>query len=112
MAQSYTEIFTLALDPDFTKRLAVAVADVGDEVYGEGSGVPNHDLRMAMLAYAGPTLSAYRAFAQDLALALLTLNQDMNESVTDAQLKSAVEQIWTPYALLLEARGLIEVAQA
>ena len=106
---SYQSIFELAKEEQLLQRLAVAVADVAADVYTEGA-VPNHDVRLAMVSYAGPSTQDWRRFAQEIALLLLFLNQSITVSSTDAQLKTAVADIWTVYAGILIQKGVITVA--
>ena len=111
MALTYGERFKLAIDAAFVQRLAGAVADAADGIFAENISTPNYDLRRAMVAYAGPTKSAYLNFAKELGLALLTLNSDFTAETPDADLLSAVQGIWIPYAKLLELRGVISIPE-
>ncbi len=106
---SYKKTYDLARDSQITERLAVAIADVADDVYAESAGVAEHALRMALVAYAGPIASAYKAFAKEMALQLLTTNGTLSLTSTDAELKTAVSNMWTAYAKLMEARGVFTV---
>lgn len=106
---SYQSVYELAQEEQLLQRLTVAVADVVDDVFVESAATPNHDVRLAMVSYAGPEFSAYKRFAREMILQLLQTTGITNDS-TDAEIKTAVAALWTPYALLLEAGGKITVA--
>ena len=107
---TYAEIFTTATEEQLLQPLAVAIAAVAKDVFLEGIGVPNHDVRLAMVSYAGPSTRDWYNFAQQIALLLLFLNPTITASSTDEQLKTAVEGIWTVYARILVQKGVIAVA--
>ena len=106
---AYTDIWTLAKEEQLLQRLAVAVAETARDVFVEGAGVANHDIRTAMVPYAGPRTADWRRFAQEIALLLLFLNPTLSLESTDEQLQTAVAGLWTVYAQILIAKGLIEV---
>ena len=107
---SYTSNYMLAKDEQLLQQLTGALPDVADDVFVEGA-VADHDLRMALVAHAGPVFSAYRAFAQEMALQLVT-TMAVDLDSTDAEMKTAVANIWTAYAQMMEVRGVIEVVVA
>ena len=108
---SYTSNYMLAKDEQLLQQLTGALPDVADDVFAEGAGVADHDLRMALVALAGPVGSAYRRFAEEMALQLVT-TMAVSLETTDAEMKTAVAQLWTPYAKLMEERGAISVVVA
>lgn len=108
---SYTSNYMLAKDEQLLQQLTGALPDVADDVFAEGAGVADHDLRMALVAHAGPIGSAYRRFAEEMALQLVTTT-GANLGSTDPEMKAAVVSLWTPYAKLMAERGAISVEVA
>lgn len=106
----YLNTYHLANDPQLWQRMIPAVAEVAVAVYNEAGTTPQHATRLAMVAYAGPRTSDFLNFAKELALLLCVLNPTLTAASTDAQIKTAIENIWTAYALVLAAKGLITVA--
>jgi len=105
---SYKNDYLFAKDGALLQPLTACLADVVDDVYVEGDGVANHAERLALAVYAGPTMTAYKRFAKEMALQLVvTMGIDANTN--DAALKTAVMNIWTPYAHLMQERGVISV---
>ena len=107
---AYQDTYALAKEEQLLQRLSVASADVARDVFVEGAGVANHDVRVAMVPYAGPRTADWRRFAQEIALLLLFLNSTLDVDSTDTELKAAVAGLWTVYAQILIAKGLVEVA--
>lgn len=105
---SYISNYALARDEQLLRQLTGALPDVADDIFAEDEGVVDHGLRMALVAHAGPPFSAYRIFAQEMSLQLIT-TMSVDLASTDAQMKTAVADIWTAYAKMMEARGVIEV---
>lgn len=106
----YAGTYVLAREEQILQRLTVACADVARDVFVEAAGVANHDVRLAMVPYAGPSTADFRRFAQELALILLFLNPTLGVASTDVQLKTAVAAIWTTYSQILIAKGTIKLA--
>ena len=106
---AYIDTYTLARDPQLTQRLVVAVAQQCTNVWTENPQTANHDVRLALVAYAGPRLGDFERFAQEVALLLCVLNPTISIETPDAQLVTMLEGIWTAYALIMQAKGLITV---
>lgn len=106
---SYQSTYDMVREEQIVQRLTVAVAEVARDVFIEPIGTANHDVRIAMVPYAGPRTSDFRRFAEEIALILLFLNPTLTVASTDAQLKTAVTGLWTTYAQILIAKGLITV---
>lgn len=104
---AYLDIYRLARDPQLTQRLVPAVAAQCVAVWGEGAGVANHDTRIKLVAYAGPRAADFERFASEIALLLCVLNPTLSTASADAQLVQALEAVWTPYALILQSKGLL-----
>lgn len=107
---AYLNTYNLAQDPQLWQRMVPAVAEVAVAVYNEAGTVPSHAVRLALVAYAGPRTSDFTNFAKELALLLCVLNPTLTTASTDPQIKTAIENVWTPYALVLQAKGQITVA--
>lgn len=107
---AYLDTYTLAHDPQLTQRLVPSVAQQCTNVWVENPVTANHAVRVALVAYAGPRLADFERFAQDVALLLCVLNPALGVQSTDAQLVTALESVWTAYALIMQAKGLITVA--
>ncbi len=105
---SYRDNYLLAQDEQLLQQLTGALPDVADDVFVENAATADHALRMALVAHAGPVGSAYRRFAEGIALQLVQTAGITLQS-TDAQMKTAITLLWTPYAKLMEARGTITV---
>ena len=103
----YIDIFRMAGETEMVQRLTVACAEVARDVFVEAVGVADHATRVAMVPYAGPRTSDFLRFAQELSLILLFLNPTLSPASTDVQLKTAVAGLWTTYAKILVAKGLI-----
>ena len=104
---AYKDLYVLAQDPQLWQRLAPAVAQVCVTVYGEDGQTANHAVRVALVTYAGPRLDDFKRFAQEIALLLLVLNPALSAGTADAQLVTAIEQMWTAYALIMQSKGVI-----
>jgi len=104
---SYQSVYELAKEEQLLQRLAVASAEVARDVFVEGAGVPNHDVRVLMVPYAGPRTADWRRFAQEIALLLLFLNPTLAVDSTDAELLAAVAGLWTVYAQILISKGTL-----
>lgn len=104
---AYLDIYRLARDPQLVQRLIPAVAQQCVTVWGEGAGVANHDVRLKLVAYAGPRAADFERFASEIALLLCVLNPALSVATTDAALVQALESVWTPYALILQSKGLL-----
>lgn len=107
---SYQGIYTLARDPQLTQRLVGAVAQVCTNVYTENPATADHAVRVALVNYAGPRLADFERFAGEVALLLCVLNPSITVSTPDADLVTLLTGIWTAYALIMQAKGLITVA--
>ena len=106
---SYQTVYELAKEEQLLQRLAVASAEVARDVFVEGAGVANHDVRALLVPYAGPRTADWRRFAQEIALLLLFLNPTLDVDSLDPELKAAVAGLWTVYAQILIEKGLITV---
>ena len=104
---SYQSVYELAKEEQLLQRLAVASAEVARDVFVEGAGVANHDVRVAMVSYAGPSTSNWRRFAQEIALLLLFLNPTLTVDSLDSELLAAVAALWTVYAQILVEKGTL-----
>lgn len=109
---AYADTYVLAKEEQIIQRLTVACAEVARDVFVEAGTVANHDVRLAMVSYAGPRGADFRRFAEEIALLLLFLNPTLAVSSTDAALKTAVAGLWTVYAQILTAKGLITLPAA
>lgn len=107
---AYLDTYMLARDPQLTQRLVAAVAQQCTNVWVEAPTTPNHDVRVALVAYAGPRLVDFERFAEEVALLLCVLNPTLGIATPDAELVTALEAVWTAYALIMQAKGLISVA--
>jgi len=104
---AYVDTYRLMGEEQLLQRLTVAVAEVARDVFVEPVGTADHATRLLMVPYAGPRTSDFRRFAEEVALLLLFLNPTLTAASTDAQLKTAVANLWTVYAQILQAKGLI-----
>jgi len=104
---SYQSVYELAKEEQLLQRLAVASAEVARDVFVEGAGVANHDVRALLVPYAGPRTADWKRFATEIALLLLFLNPALTVDSTDAQLKTAVGNLWTVYAQILVEKGTL-----
>lgn len=107
---AYVDTYRLMGEEQLLQRLTVACAEVARDVFVEAGTVANHAERLLMVPYAGPRSADFRRFAEEIALLLLFLNPTLGTASTDAQLKTAVANLWTVYAQILIAKGLIQVA--
>jgi len=107
---SYQSTYALSREEQIIQRLSVAAADVARDVFVEDAGTPQHDVRIAMVPYVGPRTQDFLRFAREVALILLLLNPALAVESTDEDYKTALASLWTVYAQILEAKGLIEVA--
>lgn len=107
---AYEDIYRLQSEELVLRPLTVAVAAVAKDVFTEDAGVPAHDVRLALVNYAGPRTAEFRRFAQEIALIILVLNPTLNAGSTDEDYYDAVSGIWTAYAQLLVAKGALSVA--
>lgn len=107
---SYLESYILAQDPQLWQRMVGAVAQVCTNVYTENPATANHDLRVALVNYAGPRLTDFERFAKEVAMLLIVLNPTIGVDTPDESLVTMLEGIWTAYAAIMQAKGLITVA--
>lgn len=106
---SYLATYTLCLEEQTIRKLAMATAKTAWYISTEAENTPSHDLRMAMVNYAGPRLSDYMAFARELAAYLFTQNASLTAASADADYDTALAGIWNVYAAALVARGVLTV---
>lgn len=104
---AYVDTIRLSREEQLIERLTVAVAKTAWYIASEDAGTANHDLRMALVAYAGPTNADYRRFAEQCTVYLLAQNAGITVNSSDADLDTALAGIWTGYAAVLEAKGTI-----
>lgn len=109
---AYVEIYKMAGEEQLLQRLTVACAEVARDVFVEADTVADHATRLLMVPYAGPRTSDFRRFAEEISLLLLFLNPTLGAASTDVQLKTAVANLWTVYAQILIAKGLIQAQAA
>lgn len=109
---AYVDVFQAMTEEQILQRLTIAVADVARDVYVEAPTEPSHDLRLALVAYAGQRTADFRRFAEEVALLILLLNPTLGVASSDGDIKTAVAALWTVYAGLLQAKGLIAVEAA
>lgn len=107
---TYLETYTLARDPQLTQRLVGAVAQQCTNVWVENAATASHAERLALLSYAGPRMADFERFSQEIALLLAVLNPTISVSTADADLVTMLDGVWTAYALIMKAKGLITVA--
>lgn len=107
---AYKDIYTLARDPQLWQRLVPSLAQVCTNVYVENPTTANHAERVALVNYVGPRLADFERFAQECALLLCVLNPTLGIETPDATLVTMLTGIWTAYALIMKAKGLIQVA--
>jgi hypothetical protein len=65
---------------------------------------------LALVALAGPRASDFERFATEIALLLCVLRPATTAKTDDAALVTALDAIWTPYALIMQAKGLLGAA--
>ena len=106
---SYQSVYELAKEEQLLQRLAVASAEVARDVFVEGAGVANHDVRVLLVPYAGPRTADWRRFAQEIALLVLFLNPTLTVDSLDPELLAAVAGLWTVYAQILVLKGTLTV---
>lgn len=104
---AYIDTYRLMRDEQLIERLTVAVADVARDVYGEATNTPSYEIRRSLIAYAGPQTSDFRRFAQEIALVLCVVNSSLTVASTDATIKTAIANLWTTYARILQRKGTI-----
>ena len=109
---AYVDTIRLSREEQLIERLTVAVAKTAWYIASEDAGTANHDLRMALVAYAGPTNADYRRFAESCTVYLLAQNAGITINSSDADLDTALAGIWTGYAEMLLAKGTITVPVA
>jgi len=104
---AYIDVYTTAKEEQFLQRLSVAAAEAARDVFVDGTASA---IDKAMVPYAGPRTADWRRFAEEIALLLLFLNPALDGESSDANLLDAVAGLWSVYAQILVAKGLIEVA--
>lgn len=104
---AYKDTYLAMSEEQIIRAITIAAADVARDVFVEAGATPNHDVRLALVSYAGPRTSDFQNFAKELALVLLVLNPTLGAASLDSAFKTAVAGVWTAYAQLLQARGLI-----
>ncbi len=109
---AYVDTIRLSREEQLIERLTVAVAKTAWYIASEDAGTANHDLRMALVAYAGPTNADYRRFAESCTVYLLAQNAGITINSSDADLDTALAGIWNGYAAVLQAKGTITVPVA
>ena len=109
---AYVAPIRLSREEQLIERLTVAVAKTAWYIASEDAGTANHDLRMALVAYAGPTNADYRRFAESCTVYLLAQNAGITINSSDADLDTALAGIWNGYAAVLQAKGTITVPVA
>lgn len=109
---SYADTYVLSKEEQLVQRLTVAVAKTAWYIAAESEQAENHALRMALVAYAGPTNADYRRFAEQCTIYLLAQNAGITINSSDADLDTALAGIWTGYASVLAAKGTITVEAA
>ncbi len=107
---AYVDTIRLSREEQLIERLTVAVAKTAWYIAAEAQNAPDHALRMALVAYAGPTNSDYRRFAEQCTVYLLSQNPTLTAESSDEALDTALAGIWTGYAEMLLAKGTISVA--
>lgn len=107
---AYLDTIRLSREEQLVERLTVAVAKTAWYIAAESEQAENHALRMALVAYAGPTNADYRRFAEQCTIYLLAQNAGITINSSDADLDTALAGIWTGYASVLAAKGTITVA--
>jgi len=106
---AYKDTYVAMQEEQIIRAITIAAADVARDVFVEAGNTANHDVRLALVAYAGPRTNDFQSFAKEIALILLVLTPSLTAASADSAFKAAVANIWTPYAQLLQARGLITV---
>jgi len=109
---AYLDIIRLSREEQLVERLTVAVAKTAWYIAAEDEQAADHALRMALVAYAGPTNADYRRFAEQCTVYLLAQNAGITVNSSDADLDTALAGIWTGYAEMLLAKGTITVPVA
>ncbi len=104
---TFKERYDIANDRTALERLAVAIVNVTKDVYLEVDTTPDHDIRVDLVAYAGPTFEQYKEFTKEMALIVFALNADLTKESSDQDYEDAVSTLWTAYAQLLALRGTI-----
>lgn len=106
---AYADTYLAMQEEQILRKLTVGASDVARDVFAEGTGVANHDVRLALVSYAGPRTSDFQNFAREVALICLVLNPSLTAASADTAFKTAVAGIWTAYAQLMQAKGTITV---
>ena len=104
---AYADLDTLATDEKFIQKLTFAISEKVKDVYLGDNTLAGLD--GATAAYVGPRTADFRNAAIELTALIITVNPSLNLDSTDAQIDTAVGQVWTAYGKLLEKRGLITV---
>ena len=107
---SYLSTYILCIEENAIRKIAVAAAQAAFYISAEDANVASHDLRMALVVYAGPKLSDYMAFARELSLFFFTQNPTLTADSSDVDYSNAIAGIWNVYASALVARGVLTVA--
>jgi hypothetical protein len=107
---SYLATYTLCIEEQAIRKIAVAAAQAAFYISAEAENVDQHALRMALVVHAGPKLSDYMAFARELSLFYFTQNPTLTVDSSDQDYSNAIAGIWNVYAAALVARGVLTVA--
>lgn len=100
---TYLELYSLVENEDFNHRIAVGLWKAAGDVFQEADTVPNHDLRqnLATKLVTGGMQTPKRIVA--IAVLQVPAIFAAGASATDAQLQTAVDNIFTILARM-EAR--------
>ena len=105
---AYLDTWAFSSDEQTIRRIALATAKTCWYITAEAENAPDHALRLALVNYAGPRLSDYRAFAAEIAPYLVTQNPSLSAASTDGDFDTALAGVWNTYAAHLQAKGLIQ----
>ena len=108
---AYEDLYDVADEELFLKKLTVAVADKVRDLYVAG-GIQMTDPGDVLAVAAGPSTGDFRGFAEEMALIVLIVDSALTGTSTDAEFDTAVNTAWLPYAELAENKGLITVEVA
>lgn len=106
---NYVTTYQYAVDEQSLQRLVIATAKIASDIFTENPATASHAERMALVNYAAPRLTDLRSFAQEVAPVLFTLNAALAPNSADQDFYNALSSVWTAYAKILVAKGVISV---
>jgi hypothetical protein len=104
---AYADLDSLAQDEKFIQKLTFALTEKAKDVYVGDNTLAGLD--GATVAYVGPRTVDFRKAAEEISALILTVNPNLDLNSTDAEIDTAVGQVWTAFGKILQKRGLITV---